>query len=58
MTPVLPSAADGVRWELGEGTGMGARLRVTWTGADPAGRDAAIVELPRRVAELAARITG
>lgn len=46
--------ADGrVRWELGEGTGHGARLTVTWTGPDPAARDAAAARIP----ELAARLS-
>lgn len=50
-------AADGrVRWELGEGTGMGARLVLTWTGTDAAQRDAALEQAPRRVAELLARL--
>jgi len=56
--PLLPASGDGVVWELGEGTGHGARLVVTWTGSDPAARDTASAELPRRVRELAATIAG
>ena len=56
VEPVLPPATDGMRFELGEGTGMGARLVATWTGPDAAGRDTALVELPRQVGELVARI--
>jgi len=41
-----------VRWELGEGTGHGARLTVTWTGPDPAARDAATTHLPTLAAAL------
>jgi uncharacterized protein YndB with AHSA1/START domain len=41
-----------VRWELGEGTGHGARLTVTWTGADPAARDAAAQRIPALAAAL------
>jgi uncharacterized protein YndB with AHSA1/START domain len=47
-------AADGrVRWELGEGTGQGARLTVTWTGPDAAARDAAAARLPAAARALA-----
>jgi hypothetical protein len=56
--PLMPASGDGAVWELGEGTGHGARLVVTWTGTDPAARDAARTELPRRVRELAATIAG
>lgn len=56
--PLLPAAGDGVVWELGEGTGHGARLVVTWTGSDVARRDRVHDELPRRVRELAATIAG
>jgi uncharacterized protein YndB with AHSA1/START domain len=56
VEPVLPPATDGMRFELGEGTGMGARLVATWTGPDASGRDTALVELPRHVGELVARI--
>jgi uncharacterized protein YndB with AHSA1/START domain len=56
--PLLPASGDGVVWELGEGTGHGARLVVTWTGSDPVARDTASAELPRRVRELAATIAG
>jgi uncharacterized protein YndB with AHSA1/START domain len=56
VAPKLPPAVDGMRFELGEGTGMGARLLATWTGPDTSGRDTALVELPRRVEELVARI--
>jgi uncharacterized protein YndB with AHSA1/START domain len=46
--------SDGrVRWELGEGTGQGARLTVTWTGADPAARDAAAGRIPAAAGALA-----
>lgn len=55
--PLLPVAADGVVWELGEGTGHGARLVATWTGADVSRRDRVRDELPGRVRELAATIT-
>jgi uncharacterized protein YndB with AHSA1/START domain len=41
-----------VRWELGEGTGQGARLTVTWTGSDPAARDAAAARIPEVAAAL------
>jgi uncharacterized protein YndB with AHSA1/START domain len=41
-----------VRWELGEGTGHGARLTVTWTGPDPAARDAAVDRVPTLAAAL------
>ncbi|WP_214405795.1 SRPBCC family protein [Pseudonocardia lacus] len=41
-----------VRWELGEGTGHGARLTVTWTGPDPAARDAAATRIPALTARL------
>jgi uncharacterized protein YndB with AHSA1/START domain len=41
-----------VRWELGEGTGHGARLTVTWTGPDPVARDAATAHLPTLAAAL------
>lgn len=58
VEPALPTATGGMRFELAEGTGMGALLRASWTGADAAGRDAALVELPRRVDELVARIAG
>jgi uncharacterized protein YndB with AHSA1/START domain len=45
--------ADGrVRYELGEGTGQGARLTVTWTGSDPAARDAAAARVPAVAAVL------
>jgi uncharacterized protein YndB with AHSA1/START domain len=56
VAPELPPAVDGMRFELREGTGMGARLLATWTGPDASGRDTALVELPRRVGELVARI--
>jgi len=56
VAPELPAASDGMRFELREGTGMGARLLATWTGPDASGRDTALVELPRRVEELVARI--
>ena len=51
----LEQEADGgpVRWELGEGTGHGARLTVTWTGPDAAARDAAAAEAPARARSLA-----
>jgi uncharacterized protein YndB with AHSA1/START domain len=43
-----------VRWELGEGTGHGARLVLTWTGeGDP---DRALAEGERGVAALLARL--
>jgi uncharacterized protein YndB with AHSA1/START domain len=42
-----------VRWELGEGTGQGARLTLTWTGSDEAARDAAATHAPARAAALA-----
>jgi hypothetical protein len=32
VRPLLPAPADGVRWELGEGTGHGARLVLTQDG--------------------------
>ncbi|MCO1654721.1 SRPBCC family protein [Pseudonocardia humida] len=41
-----------VRWELGEGTGHGARLTVTWTGPDPADRDTAADRVPALAARL------
>jgi uncharacterized protein YndB with AHSA1/START domain len=45
--------ADGrVRYEFGEGTGQGARLTVTWTGADPAARNAAAARVPEVAAAL------
>ena len=58
VEPKLPAATGGMRFELAEGTGMGALLRASWTGADAAGRDTALVELPRQVDELVARIAG
>ncbi|MGI5125659.1 SRPBCC family protein [Pseudonocardia sp. CA-107938] len=58
VEPLLPAGADGVEWRLGEGTGHGARLVVTWTGSDPAARDAARADLPRQVRELAATLAG
>ena len=42
-----------VRWELGEGTGHGARLVLTWTGRDETARDAAATHAPVRAAALA-----
>ena len=47
-----------VRIALGEGTGHGARLVLTESGAADAAdaRDAAAAEWPRRVAALAARL--
>lgn len=49
--------SDGrVRWELGPGTGHGARLVLTWDGRDAAGRDEALAQAPRRVVELLARL--
>jgi uncharacterized protein YndB with AHSA1/START domain len=52
---VLEREADGgrVRFELGEGTGHGARLTVTWTGADESARDAAADRAPTVAAGLA-----
>jgi uncharacterized protein YndB with AHSA1/START domain len=45
--------ADGrVRYELGEGTGQGARLTLTWTGPDHAARDAAAARIPEVAAGL------
>jgi uncharacterized protein YndB with AHSA1/START domain len=41
-----------LRWELGEGTGQGARLTATWTGRDPAARDAAAARIPAVAAAL------
>jgi uncharacterized protein YndB with AHSA1/START domain len=51
---LLEQRVDGgrLRWELGEGTGHGARLTATWTGADPAARDAAAERLPQLAAAL------
>lgn len=44
-----------VRWELRPGTGHGARLVLTWTGPE-AGKDTALADAPKHVADLAARL--
>jgi uncharacterized protein YndB with AHSA1/START domain len=51
----LEREVDGgtVRFDLGEGTGQGARLVITWTGADESARDAAAAEAPARARVLA-----
>lgn len=56
VAPKLPADGDGVRWELGEGTGHGARLVVTWSGGDAAACEAARADLLRRVRELVAAL--
>jgi uncharacterized protein YndB with AHSA1/START domain len=42
-----------LRMELGEGTGHGARLTMTWAGTDEAAKDAIAVELPERARAVA-----
>ena len=46
-------ASGRLRMELGEGTGHGARLTMTWTGGDSAARDAIAAELPERARVVA-----
>lgn len=52
----LELAVDGggtVRFDLGAGTGQGARLTITWTGRDEAARDAAAAQAPTLARALA-----
>jgi uncharacterized protein YndB with AHSA1/START domain len=55
VRPLLPPDGDGVRWELGEGTGHGARLVLTQTGLpDEESAHRALDRWHERVEELAA----
>ncbi len=53
--PLLPADGDGTRWQLGEGTGHGARLVVTRDGLpDEAAATAALADLHEQVERIAA----
>jgi hypothetical protein len=49
---------DGEPWELLDGTGHGARVRLVRTGSGAAERDRAVRELPEAVTALVDRLAG